>query len=45
MSRFNLINESWIKVIYCEEETSKLVSLETLFKDVHQQMVLLQSKK
>lgn len=35
MSRFNLINESWIKVIYCEEETSKLVSLETLFKDVH----------
>ena len=33
MSRFNLIDEAWLKVIYSETGKCELVSLETLFRD------------
>ncbi|NLJ95220.1 MAG: type I-E CRISPR-associated protein Cse1/CasA [Clostridiaceae bacterium] len=35
MSRFNLLDENWIGVIYLDESENKLVSLKTLFEDAH----------
>lgn len=36
MSRFNLLDEPWISVVYDEKGTTKEVSLQELFKNAHQ---------
>lgn len=36
MSRFNLLDEPWISVVYDEKGTTKEVSLQELFINAHQ---------